>query len=152
MIGLSILILEYKSIKNGILQPRRRMIQNYLIIWLYSNTNKINDDYQNTPAQLRNIANDFYLFTNTDQCIDFLTGIDEQKAFMIISGTVDQHLVLNIHEIPKLQAVYICCSKKTQHEQSGLPSPKIRNGVQKVPDGIHVRYNIFRNVVHLWGT
>jgi hypothetical protein len=35
---------------------------------------------------------------------------------------------------------------------AGLPSHKVRNGVQKVPDGVHVRYKIFRNGVHLWGT
>jgi hypothetical protein len=34
----------------------------------------------------------------------------------------------------------------------GLPSHKVRNGVHKVPDGVHVRYKIFRNGVHLWGT
>jgi hypothetical protein len=33
-----------------------------------------------------------------------------------------------------------------------LPSHKVRNGVRKVPDGVTVRYKIFPNGVHLWGT
>jgi hypothetical protein len=35
---------------------------------------------------------------------------------------------------------------------AGLPSDKVSNGVQKVPNGVHVRYKIFLNGVHLWGT
>jgi hypothetical protein len=34
----------------------------------------------------------------------------------------------------------------------GLPSDKVSNGVQKVPNGVHVRYKFFLNGVHLWGT
>jgi hypothetical protein len=57
-------------------------------------------------AQLRSIANDVEIFTNTIQCVDFLTEIKSENAFMVVGGTIGERVVPLIHEIPQLDTIY----------------------------------------------
>ena len=93
------------------------MVQNYLLIWLNDKTDISNNDSEIVLSQLRNICNDVHSFTNVDTCIDFLTEIDDHKAFMIISEVLCQQLVPNIHEISQLEAIFIYSSQQLQDEQ-----------------------------------
>ncbi|CAF4528469.1 unnamed protein product [Rotaria sp. Silwood2] len=103
-----------------------RILPNYLLIWLNENIDESKQDCQNALAQLRDIVNDIYIFTSPDDCIDFLTEIDNQKAFMILSGVLGQHLIPIIHEIPQLEITYVYCSEQTQHEQLTKIWPKVK--------------------------
>ena len=76
-----------------------------------------NKDYQNTFTQLQNIINDVHIFTQQDECIDFLTTVDDMKAFMVIERTLSQQIMPLIHDIPQLVGVYILCNHKSNHEQ-----------------------------------
>ena len=42
---------------------------------------------------------------------------NDEKAFVIVSGSLGQHLVPNIHDMPQLDAIYIFCGNKSRHEQ-----------------------------------
>jgi tetratricopeptide (TPR) repeat protein len=105
------------SVEVDIIQPKRRILQNYLLIWLDPDIDESNKDCQNSLVQLRNIVNDVYTYTHIDECIDFLSNIDDQKAFMIISGTLAQKLIPNIHDIPQLEMIYVYFINQVQHEQ-----------------------------------
>jgi hypothetical protein len=86
-------------------------------IWLDLYIDQSSDDCQNALIQLDNVVHDINIFTNLDECVDFLTEIDDEKVFMIIAGTVNQQIVSLIHDIPQLNAIYIFCSNKSKHEQ-----------------------------------
>ncbi len=64
--------------------------------------------------QLRSIVNDVKIFTQLDECINFLTEVNDQKAFLILEGTLGQQIVPLIHDIPQLDAVYIFCHNKSR--------------------------------------
>ena len=66
--------------------------------------------------ELRNVVNDVNIFTERNECIDFLTEVDDMKAFMIVKGAVGQQILPLIHDIPQLVGVYILCSNKSSHE------------------------------------
>lgn len=85
------------------------ILQNFVLIWLDLDNNVSNDDYHNATMQLQHIVNATHTFNDVDDCIDFLTEIEDQKVLMIISGTVHQHLIRLIHDIPRLHSVYIFC-------------------------------------------
>ena len=97
--------------------PRQCTYQNFHLIWIDPAIDLSNEDYQNTFTQLQNIVNDAHMFTQRDECIDFLTTVDDMKAFMIIERTLSQQIIPLIHDIPQLVGVYILCSYKTSHEQ-----------------------------------
>ena len=94
-----------------------QMVQNVLLIWLDNNINDNSADCRNTINQLRRTVNTVNIFTDADQCVDFLTTIDNEKACMIISGSLSQHIVPCIHTMSQVDSIFIFCENKKYHEQ-----------------------------------
>lgn len=51
-----------------------------------------------------------YTFSQADKCIDFVTDIESQKVFLIISAFSGEQLMPLIHALPQLYAIYVICS------------------------------------------
>ncbi|CAF1107363.1 unnamed protein product [Adineta steineri] len=102
---------------SNISQPRQRIAQNYLLIWVDDSIDQADKDCQDTLTQLKNVVNDVKLCTEPDQCIQTLNKVDKEQAFVIISGSLGQNLVPEIHDIPQLDAIYIFCDNKSGHEE-----------------------------------
>ncbi|CAF3103640.1 unnamed protein product [Rotaria sp. Silwood2] len=98
------------------IQAPQRMAQNFVLIWLDSNNIPDDQICQNSLAQLRNVVNDVNIGTKPDECVDFLTEVDDMKAFLIITNSMDEHIVSLIHDIPHLDSIYIFSRNRGQHE------------------------------------
>jgi tetratricopeptide (TPR) repeat protein len=98
-------------------QPNIRMVQNVMLIWLDSSIDKDNTDCQNTITQLRRTVNDVNTFTDGDQCIQFIHTITNNKACMIISGSLGQHIVPRVHNMSQVDSIFIFCGNKKRHEE-----------------------------------
>ena len=107
---------------------RRRSVQNFLLIWINANIDDSTDECQNTLAQLQSVVNDVHVFAKQDEAIDFLTEVDEMKAFLIADDTIGQQIVSLIHDIPQLDSIFIFAKKQIQHESWTKKWVKI-NGV-----------------------
>ncbi|CAF0881000.1 unnamed protein product [Rotaria sp. Silwood1] len=108
------------------MQRRRRMAENYLVIWVDGNIDPTNEDGQNTLAQLLCVVNEVNPCTTTEECIQHLDENKEKTAFVISSGVLGQYLVPNIHDIPTLDAIYIFGSNKQRHESWAKNWTKIK--------------------------
>jgi tetratricopeptide (TPR) repeat protein len=108
-----------------VIHPKRRFVQNFLLIWVDANIDESKQDYQHTLAQLRSVVNDVYIFTQPDESIDFLTEADDTKAFLILEGTIGQHILPLIHDIVQLDSIYIFCGDESPHKQWVKEWPKI---------------------------
>jgi tetratricopeptide (TPR) repeat protein len=97
--------------------PRQRIVQNFLIIWVDANIDESKQDCQYTVAQLRSVVNDVNIFTQPDECIQFLNGLQDEKVFVIASGALGQHLVPDIHDLPQVDGIHIFCGNPSRHEQ-----------------------------------
>jgi tetratricopeptide (TPR) repeat protein len=86
-----------------------RLVQNVFLIWLDDNIDENNEACQHTIIQLRRVINAVNTFTDVDRCIDFLTDHSDEKAFMIISGSLCRDIVPVIHEIGQLHSIFIFC-------------------------------------------
>jgi tetratricopeptide (TPR) repeat protein len=110
--------------------PRGRiniqMVQNILLVWLDSNIDDNNDDCRNTIAQLRRAVHNINKFTDGDECIEFLQSMDNDKACMIISGSLGQHIVPCVHDMFQVDSIFIFCGNKKRHEQWAKEWPKIK--------------------------
>jgi tetratricopeptide (TPR) repeat protein len=102
---------------SNVTHPRQRIAQNVRLIWLDAKIDLSNKDCQTMFSELRNVVNDVHIFTQRDDCIDFLTEIDDMKAFLIVERTLSQQILSLIHDIPQLDDVYIFSNKKFDHKQ-----------------------------------
>ncbi|CAF2066705.1 unnamed protein product [Rotaria magnacalcarata] len=114
------------TVSSGAMQPRRRMTQNYLVVWVDGNIDENTEDYWNTLAQLRAVVSEVKMCTTPKQCVDFLNKIDDGKVFVISSGALGQSLVNDIHDMPKVDSIYIFCGNQTRHKSWTEEWTKIR--------------------------
>jgi hypothetical protein len=98
-------------------RPNIRMVQNVMLIWLDSSTDKNNNECQNTITQLRRVVDDVKTFTDGDHCIQFIHTITNNKACMIISGALAQHIVPHVHNMSQVDSIFIFCDNKELHEK-----------------------------------
>ncbi len=61
------------------------VVQNFHLVWLDGDIDEVNDDgYRDSITKLRQVVNTVNTFDDVDECIDFITDINE-KTFMVIS-------------------------------------------------------------------
>jgi tetratricopeptide (TPR) repeat protein len=95
-----------------------RVIQNFVLVWLDPNMNGVLDEeHRDILNRIRSIINAINIFSDVNQCIDFLDGIKDEKAFMIVSGAFGQYVVPHIHNMSKLDSIYVFCGLRPKHEQ-----------------------------------
>ena len=114
--------------KDAVSRRRRsiQMVQNVLLIWLDNNIDESSADCRNTITQLRRIVNTINQYADDEQCIEFLQSIENEKACMIISGSLGQHVVPQVHDMLQVDSIFIFCGNKKYHEQWAKEWPKIK--------------------------
>ena len=113
---------------------RERNPQNFLLVWVDVNIDESKPDCQNTLNQLRAIVNNVNLCTRADQCIQFLQDTQNEKAFLIVSGSLGQKLVPHIHPLSQVDAIYVFCGDKSRHEAWAKDYPKVK--------GVHTKIEV----------
>ena len=93
-----------------------RLVQNFHLVWLDRDIDENNDDFRNSITKLREVVNTVNTFIDVDECIDFVSSIQE-RAFVISSGALAQTTVPLTHDIPQVNSFYIFCENKIQHEE-----------------------------------
>lgn len=107
---------ESRSTTN-IRQSRKRITQNYLLIWIDGSIDEESKDDQETLVQLKSVINNVNLCTQPDQRIDLLNQVDNERVFVVISGYLGQYLIPEIHDISQLDTIYIFCGNKSRHHE-----------------------------------
>ncbi|CAF1458225.1 unnamed protein product [Rotaria sordida] len=107
-------------------QPIRRMLQNFLLIWLDANLDESKDDYKKSIQHLQNIVEIVTTFKDVDECIDFLSDIENENVFMIVSGALGKHLIPVIQECPQLVSIYIFCDNQWIYERWAKTMNKVK--------------------------
>ncbi|CAF3016766.1 unnamed protein product [Rotaria socialis] len=95
---------------------RSRFVQNYLVVWLDANIDEKREHFQKSLVELRKIVVTLDLFTDVDQCIEYLKRIDGQKIFLITSGSLGKKTVPLIHDVAQLDTIFVFCINKDLHK------------------------------------
>jgi hypothetical protein len=111
---------------------QQRIVQNFLIVWLDSTIDEFNKDCRNAVTQLRRVVNGIRLFTDANQCVDYVIEIESERVFMIVSGTHEQFLVSCVHDIGQFDSIYIFCLNKFEHEQWKKEWSKVKGIVTQI--------------------
>ncbi|CAF1157283.1 unnamed protein product [Adineta steineri] len=110
------------------IQPRRRMVRNYLLLCLDECMDEVSQEYQHILAQLKTNTDNTKVFKQRDECVDFLTDAEENiKSFLIVENAMVQQIMPLINDIPQLHSVYIFSNIKSQHEEWTTKWQKVRN-------------------------
>ncbi|CAF3707756.1 unnamed protein product [Rotaria sordida] len=107
-------------------QPARRIIQNFLLVWLDAAFDESKENYKTSIQHLRDIVATITIFTDADQCVDFLSDIQDEKVFMIVSGALAQYIVPEIQALPQLYSVYVFCDNPSVYEHWIKIIPKVK--------------------------
>ncbi|UJR08844.1 hypothetical protein I4U23_013098 [Adineta vaga] len=123
----------------------RRLVQNFVLIWLDSSFDESTDAHQTNIFHLRRIVNTIHLFTNIEQCRSFLNELQNAKAFLIISGVLGRTGIPIIHEMSQLDSIYILCHIKYIHRQWIKQFSKIKEVYTTIPA---ISISFTRHAVH----
>ena len=107
-------------------RPVRRVLQNFLLVWLDANFNESNADFKTSLKYLRQVVASIETFTDAEECVKFLDQIQKEKAFMIVSGSLGRQVVAEIESKPQLEAIYVFCGNKAAHEQWASKISKVK--------------------------
>ena len=77
-------------------------------------------------TQLRRAVNSINTYTDGKQCVEFLEKMVEEKACMVISGSLGEHVVPRVHNMSQVDSIFIFCSNKKYHEGWAKEWPKIK--------------------------
>ena len=87
--------------------PRRRRLQNYLLVWVNDKFDASSSDCQHSLQQLRAVVNDVTAFTDVDACLRFLESVQHEKVFVIVSDVLAPDLIPQIHSMVQVDTIYI---------------------------------------------
>ena len=93
-----------------------RALGNFIVIWLDTNTDEFDEDKRNFITNLRQVVNSIKTYNNIDECVDYLTDIEDEKVFLITSDSLGQKIVPAIEDIPQLHSIYLISNQLTIHE------------------------------------
>ncbi|CAF2035609.1 unnamed protein product, partial [Rotaria magnacalcarata] len=103
------------------------MVQNFLLVWLDANIDERKEDFQKSLTKLRNIVVTVEPFTDVDQCVDYLTSIDDQKVYLITTASTGKTIVPLIHEITQLDKIFVFYSNTDSHKAWAKEWSKVRD-------------------------
>ncbi|CAF3411849.1 unnamed protein product [Rotaria socialis] len=69
-----------------------------------------------TASSQHTIFNKLHSFTLMNECIDFVTDIQEQQVFMVLSGAFEKSTIDITHDMPQISNIYILSDNEGQHE------------------------------------
>jgi tetratricopeptide (TPR) repeat protein len=109
-----------------------KMVQNVHLIWLDNRINDNSADCCNTITQLKSVINTINTYTDGEECIEFFKSMTDEKACMIISGSLGQHFVPRVHNMSQVDSIFIFCVMKQRHEEWVKEWPKIKGVFTKI--------------------
>jgi hypothetical protein len=120
------------STKPSNTRPRRlgnaRMVHDLHLVWLDESIEEINNgDCRNSITKLRQVINTVNTFTDADECIDFITDNQEEKAFMIVSDAFSQTVVPIVQNISQVNSIYIFCENTVRYEKWAKEWTKVKD-------------------------
>ncbi|CAF1449293.1 unnamed protein product [Adineta ricciae] len=93
------------------------MMQSVVVTWLDNHIDSNSEDRRYTIKQLQRLVDTVEIFSDNDECVEFILNSGQDKVYLIISGSLGRSLVPCIHDIPQLDCLFIFCENKLRHEQ-----------------------------------
>ncbi|CAF2623785.1 unnamed protein product [Rotaria sp. Silwood2] len=80
--------------------------EDFIIVWLDENQDKTTD-YFDTRQHLRYVIQYLRTFSDTNDCVDFITSQRTDNIFFLTSETFGKIVIPHIHELCQMASIYI---------------------------------------------
>ena len=106
----------------------RRVVsfENLFLVWLDSVIGESDENVSKFITELQHTIYSVKLFTDSDQCVDFITNIENEKIFMIMSGTYSEELLSIIDDLIGVDSIYIFDNRNSIDQQWVPECKKVR--------------------------
>ncbi|CAF2993781.1 unnamed protein product [Rotaria sp. Silwood2] len=98
----------------------------FAVIWLDPNINELDNKCYDLIIQVRRIINSIQLFTDVDQCIDFIANMEDGRFLFILSYNTGITVVPLINDLAQVDSIYIYNNEEIKSEQRLLEYSKIQ--------------------------
>ena len=118
-----------------------------MIIW-FKSKRKIELQYSsNISSHFSTIADYFETFIDIDECIDFISSLEHEKVFLIISLDQAKTFITFIHDLSQLAYIYVYIETEPENIMNKLSTwinhfPIIRNNIYELNE------NLFQQLEH----
>ncbi|CAF1206576.1 unnamed protein product [Rotaria sordida] len=119
----------------------RRIVQNFLLVWLDARIDESKQDFKNSLTRLRHLVVSITTFTDAEECIQFMKELEEEKIFLIISGSLGEQIVPKINAWPQLDSIYVFCGNRLIHEQWAKNMSKVKGvytGIDSICEALQI--------------
>ncbi|CAF1434436.1 unnamed protein product, partial [Rotaria sordida] len=65
-------------------------------------------------------------YRDTEECINYISELENEKAFLIISGALCESVVPRVHNMTQLYSIYVFCRKKEKYEEWAKQWSKVK--------------------------
>jgi len=111
---------------------KQRILQNNRLVWVDVNIGDDDPDTQHTLEQLKTIVHQIDLFTQIDQCLQFLDEVKKEQVLIITSGSLGPKLSEKTHHLRQVVAIYIFCDNPDRHRSWTSEWSKIRGVYNRI--------------------
>ncbi|CAF3419329.1 unnamed protein product [Rotaria socialis] len=118
---------EISNNKNKLFQYiQPRIIDQFIIIWFDADIHSDKQTSKHILDQLKLISNEIKIFSDVNECVDFITDIADKKILLIISSIAGQLLLPFIEHISQLYSIYFFNSQHTYDDQWTFKENKVK--------------------------
>ena len=116
----------------GTSESQKSRSQSYLLIWTDSSFDEKKQDCQNTLRNLRSVVNEVHQLITPAQCVSVLNEMNKRRAFVVASGALGREIVPEIHDIQRVDTIYIFCANKNDTKNGQSISQKVKAFIPKL--------------------
>ena len=114
-------ILAYSTInirrKGNLSKVHQRSEDKISLVWCDRFIQNNHPDHQHTLEHLRAVNRYVITFIEEKQCLNYINEFQEaNRLFLILSGSLGEHFVPQIHHRQQIHSIYIFCGRKSIHE------------------------------------
>jgi tetratricopeptide (TPR) repeat protein len=96
-----------------------------IILICFDSNNEFNNDTEDFKIRLHQINRPVVFHTELESCINFIKSIEQEKIFLIISGSSASQIVPHITLFDQIDSIFILSPKNNHHEHLPLEDSKI---------------------------
>ncbi|CAF0750591.1 unnamed protein product [Didymodactylos carnosus] len=79
--------------------------EGFTAVWLDDNIVKDADYYNSTIISLRRVISYVKIFADPDNCIDYISSIENEKVFIVLSGSLGEVVIPLTYELPQIEFI-----------------------------------------------
>lgn len=100
--------------------------ENFILIWLDPLRDPDHPETKDSIRYFQELVHLVSLIFDDDHCLDYISGIEHEKIFLIISEHYARQFIPILTDCPQIDSIYVHCKDRDQYERWALEQKKIK--------------------------